>query len=98
MDAHAMADSEQIADDRIARGFGCELWVYPPDRTGKTSYATDEVMIFLESKTEFEVEDEVHHLPPSEELFIQAGEVYSARNIGSRTARWPYGYEAAHEG
>jgi len=34
----------------------------------------------------------VHHPKPNQELLIPAGAVHSARNIGSTTAHWLYGY------
>ena len=49
-------------------------------------------MIVLEGEMEFEIEGDIHHPQPGEELFIPAGAVHSARNIGSTTARWLYGY------
>jgi quercetin dioxygenase-like cupin family protein len=42
---------------------------------------------------EFEVEGQVHHPQPGDELLIPAGAVHSARNIGNTTARWLYGYD-----
>ena len=41
---------------------------------------------------EFEVEGEVYHPQPGVELLIPAGAVHPARNVGSTTARWLYGY------
>jgi quercetin dioxygenase-like cupin family protein len=49
----------------------------------------------VEGEMEFEVDGVVHHPKPGEELFIPKGAVHSARNIGSRTARWLYGYRRA---
>ena len=87
-----MVDREQIAADWTARGFSCDLWTDSPgQRWENFTHATDEVVIVLEGKMEFEVEGEVYH-PQSEELFIPAGAVHSARNIGCTTARWLYGY------
>jgi len=48
----------------------------------------------LEGRMEFEIEGTIHHPDPGEELFIPAGAVHSARNIGKVTARWLYGYGA----
>lgn len=84
---------EQIADDWKARGFSCELWVDPPGQQWEDfTHAVDEVVTVLEGSMEFELEGEVHHPKPGEELLIAAGVVHSARNIGSTTARWLYGY------
>jgi quercetin dioxygenase-like cupin family protein len=88
-----MIDREQIAADWAARGFSCDLWTDPPgQRWENFTHATDEVVIVLEGDMEFEVEGQVHRPEPGEELFIRAGAVHSARNIGSTTARWLYGY------
>ena len=52
-----------------------------------------EVVIVLEGNMEIEVAGEVHHSQPGEELLIPVGAAHSARNIGSTTARWLYGYQ-----
>jgi hypothetical protein len=41
---------------------------------------------------EFETAGQVFHPQPGEELLIPARAVHSARNIGTTTARWLYGY------
>ena len=88
-----MTDREQIAADWAARGFNCELWTDPPgQRWEDITHSTDEVVIVLGGEMEFEVEGRVHHPQPGEELLIPAGAVHSARNIGTTTARWLYGY------
>ena len=88
-----MTDPQQIEADWAARGFSCELWTDPPGRRWEDfAHATDELVIVLEGEMEFEVEGEVHHPQPNEELLIPAGAIHSARNIGSRTSRWLYGY------
>lgn len=86
-------DRQQIADNWKSRGFSCELWTDPPgQRWEDFTHATDEVVVVLEGEMEFEVEGEVQHPEPGEELFIPAGAVHSARNIGNSTARWLFGY------
>ena len=88
-----MTDREKIAADWEARGFSCDLWT---DASGQRwedfTHATDEVVIVLEGEMEFEVEGKVHHPESGEELLIPARALHSARNIGSTTARWLYGY------
>lgn len=87
------AKLEQVARDWKARGFSCDLWVDPPgQRWEDFVHAVDELVMVIEGEMEFEVAGAVHHPKPGEELFIPAGRVHSARNIGSRTARWLYGY------
>jgi len=88
-----VTDRQQIAADWASRGFSCDLWTDLPLRRWEDfTHATDEVVIVLEGEMEFEVESKVHHPQPGEELFITAGAVHSARNIGDTTARWLYGY------
>jgi quercetin dioxygenase-like cupin family protein len=90
-----MTDHQQIAADWAARGFSCDLWTDPPgQRWENFTHATDEVVIVLEGEMEFEVEGQVHHPQAGEELLILAEAVHSARNIGSTTARWLYGYRS----
>lgn len=84
---------EQISADWETRGFCCDLWIDPPgQRWENFTHATDELVIVLEGEMEFEVEGEIHHPQPGEELLIPAGALHSARNIGNTTARWLYGY------
>lgn len=84
---------EEVCRDWHARGFSCDLWVDPPgQRWEDFVHAVDELVMVLEGEMEFEVAGKVYHPQPGEELFIPAGAVHSARNIGSTTARWLYGY------
>ena len=90
-----MVDHEQISADWAARGFSCDLWTDPPgQRWEDFSHATDEVVVVLDGEMEFEVRGKVYHPRPGEELLIPSGAVHSARNIGSTSARWLYGYRA----
>ena len=90
-----MTVREQIAADWETRGFSCDLWTDPPgQRWEDFTHATDEVVIVLEGEMELEVEGQVHHPEPGEELLIPAGAVHSARNIGNTTASWLYGYHS----
>jgi len=92
-----MADVQQIKSDWRARGFSCDLWIDPPGRRWENFvHATDELIIVLEGDAVFEIEGTVRHPKTGEELFIPAGAVHSARNIGTATARWLYGYGAQH--
>jgi quercetin dioxygenase-like cupin family protein len=88
-----VTDKQQIAADWKSRGFSCELWLdLPGQRWEAFTHATDELVIVLEGEMEFEVAGETHHPQPGQELLIPAGAVHSARNIGSTSARWLYGY------
>ncbi len=73
-----------IDTDWSARGFTCDLWTDPPgQRWEDFTHATDELVTDLEGDVEFEVEGQVRHPWPGEELLIPAGAIHSARNIGS---------------
>ena len=88
-----MIDRDRIATDWSARGFSCDIWIGAPgQRWEDFTHATDELVTVLEDEMEFEIRGQVHHPQPGEELLIPAGAVRSARNIGSVTARWLYGY------
>jgi len=89
---------EQIAADWADRGFTCDLWTDPPgQRWEDFTHATDELVTVLEGDMEFEAQGQVHHPQPGEELLIPAGAVHSARNIGSMTAHWLYGFGGRQE-
>ena len=88
-----MIDREQIAAGWATRGFSCETWVDPPGkRWEEFTHDTDELVLVLEGMMEFEIEGSTVHPQPGEELLIPAGALHSARNIGSTTARWLFGY------
>lgn len=90
-----MTDRQKIAADWAARGFSCDLWTDAPGaRWEDFTHATDEVVIVLDGRMEFEVAGAVHHPSPGDELLIPAGAVHSARNIGDTTAHWLYGYQS----
>lgn len=89
-----MVDRNQIQTDWAGRGFGCDLWTdRPGQRWEDFTHATDELVIVLEGRMEFEIEGRLCHPKVGEELLIPAGAVHSARNIGTTTARWLYGYK-----
>ncbi len=86
-------DMNQVAEAWRRRGFSCDLWTDPPgQRWEGFVHGVDELVMVLEGEMEFELEGRVYRPQPGEELFIPAGVVHSARNIGRRTARWLYGY------
>ena len=89
-----MQDREQIEIDWLSRGFSCECWTDPPgQRWEDFTHETDEIVIVLDGNMEFEIEGEVVHPQPGEELLIPAGSVHSARNIGSTVSHWLFGYQ-----
>jgi mannose-6-phosphate isomerase-like protein (cupin superfamily) len=90
----AIIDPEQVKADWARRGFGCDLWIDSPgQRWEDFTHPTDELVLVLEGKMEFEVAGQVCHPDIGEELLIPAGAIHSARNLGTTTARWLYGYK-----
>lgn len=89
-----MAISEaQIARVWAEEGFSCDLWVDPPgQRWEDFIHGTDEIVMVVEGKVEFEIDGEIHRPKSGETLFIPSGARHSVRNIGGSTARWLYGY------
>jgi uncharacterized cupin superfamily protein len=88
-----MIDVDAISKDWRERGFSCDLWVDPPGRCWEDFvHAQDELVVVLEGTMEFEIAGIVSQPQPGVELFIPAGALHSARNRGSTTARWLYGY------
>ena len=90
----ASIEREQFAADWAKRGFSCDLWTDPPGRRWEDfTHATDELVVVLEGEMEFEIAGQVCHPAIGEEILIPAGVIHSARNIGTTTARWLYGYK-----
>jgi len=89
-----MPDPSQILADWSKRGFSCEIWTDPPGRRWEDfRHETDELVVVLTGEMEFEFAGEVHHPKIGAELLIPAGTIHSARNIGTTTANWLYGYK-----
>jgi quercetin dioxygenase-like cupin family protein len=87
-------EQSKIAAEWAGRGFTCELWTDSPgQRWEDFTHRTDELVTLLEGEMEFEIEGRLVHPAKGEELLIPAGAVHSARNIGTTTARWLYGYK-----
>ena len=86
-------DRQAVAADWAARGFSCDLWTDAPGaRWEDFVHATDELVIVIDGEVEFEIEGRVVRPTSGEELLIPAGAVHSARNVGSTTSHWLYGY------
>ncbi len=89
-----MVDQQSISDSWAERGFSCDSWTDPPGQRWEAfTHATDEVVVVMEGTMEFEVDGEILHPAIGEEILIPAKTLHSARNIGSTTARWLYGYK-----
>lgn len=91
-----MLTREQIAHDWAKRGFSCALWTDAPgQRWEDFTHSTDELVYVLEGDVEFEIEGDITRPQPGDELLIPARALHSARNIGTTTSRWLYGYKSA---
>ena len=89
----SVRSQKDVSKDWAARGFSCALWIDPPgQRWEDFVHNTDELVLVLEGKLEFEINGEISHPRTGEEIYIPAGAVHSVRNIGKTTARWLYGY------
>lgn len=88
-----MPDPATPERDWNARGFGCDLWIDPPgQRWEDFVHDVDELVMIAEGRVEFEIGGVRQQPGPGVELFIPAGVRHSARNLGTSTARWYYGY------
>ncbi len=89
-----MKTQEEIATEWRKKGFSCGLWTDPPgQRWENFVHSVDELVIVVDGEVEFEINSQVYHPAPGEELFIPANVLHSVRNIGNTTARWLYGYK-----
>jgi len=86
-------DRTQVEASWTQRGFSCDLWTDAPgQRWENFVHTTDEVVMVVDGKVEFEIGGKIYRPGPGEELLIPAGVLHSVRNIGSSTAHWLYGY------
>jgi len=86
-------DRHAVAADWRRRGFSCGLWVDPPGQVwADFVHDTDEVVMIVEGKVEFEIGGVIHQPQPGEELLIAAGTRHTVRNLGVTESRWLYGY------
>ena len=86
-------DRDEIARRWQARGFSCDLWVDLPEQCWEDfTHATDELVMVIEGRVEFEVAGRRYPPEAGEELLIPAHTAHSVRNIGDSTACWLYGY------
>jgi uncharacterized cupin superfamily protein len=87
-------DQTEVRRNWETRGFSCDLWVDPPGRVWNDFvHDTDELVMLVEGEEEFEMNGQRYRLGVGEELLIPAGTYHTARNIGSATSKWLYGYK-----
>lgn len=87
-------DEAEVKKRWAARGFSCDLWVDPPGRVWKDFvHDTDELVILVEGQEEFEMNGQKQRLRIGEEFLIPVGACHTARNVGTTTSKWLYGYK-----
>lgn len=87
-------DRNKVQDDWAQKGFSCDLWVDPPGRVwADFIHETDEFVMLVEGDEEFEMNGKKYRLKAGEELLIPARTYHTARNIGTGTSKWLYGYK-----
>ncbi len=86
-------DLEKIRTNWEARGYSCGLWVDPPGRVwADFVHDTDELVMVVAGEQEFEMDGKPIRPRIGEELLIPAKTRHTARNVGTVTSRWFYGY------
>jgi mannose-6-phosphate isomerase-like protein (cupin superfamily) len=86
-------DLDKVRAEWNARGFSCGLWVDAPGRVwANFVHDSDELVMVIEGLQEFEMEGKQFRPPIGEELLIPANTRHTARNVGTVTSRWLYGY------
>lgn len=94
MNIMSTLDEAKVKKDWVARGFSCDLWVDPPGQVWEDFvHDTDELVMLLEGKEEFEMNGENFCPQVGKEFLIPAGTYHTARNVGKTTSRWLYGYK-----
>jgi len=87
-------DQAEVKKDWATRGFSCDLWVDAPGRVWKDfAHDTDELVMLVDGEEEFEMSGQTHRLQIGEEFLIPAGAYHTARNVGTTTSKWLYGYK-----
>ncbi|MHC4223913.1 MAG: cupin domain-containing protein [Planctomycetota bacterium] len=88
-------DIDAVKRDWSARGFSCDIWTDPPGQIwAGFVHETDELVMLVEGKVEFEIEGRTARPEPGQEFFIPAGDRHTVRNVGDTTSRWLYGYRS----
>ena len=86
-------DHAAIQEDWARRGFSCDLWIDPPGWVwADFVHDADELVLVLEGSQEFELNGEKRRPGIGTELLIPAGTHHTARNVGTVTSKWLYGY------
>ena len=88
----AEVNRSKVAAGWLRRGFSCGLWVDSPGQRADFGDSIAEIVLVVEGRMEFEIDGRVYRPAIGEELLIPARTIHAARNIGSGTARWLYGY------
>lgn len=86
-------DTESIAREWRARGFGCDVWSDPPGQVwADFVHASDELLMLVDGEIELRFAGQVLRPAPGEEVFIPAGASHTVINVGTCRNHWLYGY------
>jgi quercetin dioxygenase-like cupin family protein len=86
-------DRAALEADWRKRSFSCNLWIDPPGQVWEDYvHDVDELVMVVTGEVEFEIDGQVHHPAPGEELLIPAQSRHTVRNLGKSESRWLYGY------
>lgn len=87
-------DQKAVEKKWQARRFSCSLWVDPPGREWRDFvHDTDELVMVVEGEQEFAMNSSTYRPGIGEELLIPARTYHTARNVGTTTSKWLYGYK-----
>ena len=87
-------DWEKVKANWTDRGFSCGLWIDPPGRVwADFAHDCDELVMVMEGEQEFEMNGKRFRPTIGEELLIPTGTRHTARNVGTVTSKWLYGYK-----
>ena len=78
------------------RGFSCDLWVDGPGQVwANFVHETDELVLVVRGRVEFEFNGVAHRPECGQELLIPARARHTVRNVGGTQSEWLYGYKRA---
>ncbi len=98
-DRTSTVDQATVEQSWRQKGFSCGLWVDPPGQVwADFVHDVDELAMVVEGEVEFEIDGEIHHPAPGEELLIPARASHTVRTKGRGGSRWLYGYRRAQVG
>lgn len=82
-----------VAQDWSRRGYGCDIWVDPPDQVwADCVHERDELLMPITGRLQVDIGEHRYRLEAGQELHIPAHQPHSVRNLSHTTVCWLYGY------